>query len=168
MGFDFSCDFCLHGWSLPFLPLKRCVEPPLPISNLEETEWSIHLEFAPLSELTENKSSSNTAMRLSHNEQEYLDDVKDYLEDYGEIGPMQRKYLKKTQIRLGISESRAAEIEASVSQSQLTDEEKEYCDEVKDVREDYGEIGPKERKYLEKTRIRLGISVERANELEKM
>ena len=29
-------------------------------------------------------------MRLSHNEQEYLDDVKDYLEDYGEIGPMQK------------------------------------------------------------------------------
>lgn len=33
MGFDFSCDFCLNGWSLPLLPLKRCVEPPLPISS---------------------------------------------------------------------------------------------------------------------------------------
>ena len=137
-------------------------------NSSKETEWSIHVEFAPLDELTENKSFSNTTMRLSHNEQEYLDEVKDYLEDYGEIGPKQRKYLKKTQIRLGISESRAAEIEASVSQSQLTNEEKEYLDEVREVREDYGEIGPKERKYLEKTRIRLGISAERAKELERM
>ncbi len=137
-------------------------------NSSKETEWSIHVEFAPLDELTENKSFSNTTMRLSKNEQEYLDEVKDYLEDYHEIGPKQRKYLEKTRIRLGISESRAAEIEASVSQSQLTDEEKEYLDEVQEVREDYGEIGPKERKYLEKTRIRLGISVERANELERM
>lgn len=137
-------------------------------NSSKETEWSIHVEFVPLDELTENKSFSNTTMRLSKNEQEYLDEVKDYLEDYHEIGPKQRKYLEKTRIRLGISESRAAEIEASVSQSQLTDEEKEYLDEVQEVREDYGEIGPKERKYLEKTRIRLGISVERANELERM
>lgn len=105
---------------------------------------------------------------FSDKEQEYLNEVKETIEDYDEIGPKERKRLKKTRIRLGISESRAAEIEASVSQSQLTDEEKEYLNEVQEVREDYGEIGPKERKYLEKTRIRLDISVERANELERM
>lgn len=105
---------------------------------------------------------------FSDKEQEYLNEVKETIEDYDEIGPKERKRLEKTRIRLGISESRAAEIEASVSQSQLTDEEKEYLNEVQEVREDYGEIGPKERKYLEKTRIRLGISVERANELERM
>lgn len=105
---------------------------------------------------------------FSDQEQEYLNEVKETIEDYDEIGPKERKRLEKTRIRLGISESRAAEIEASVSQSQLTDEEKEYLNEVQEVREDYGEIGPKERKYLEKTRIRLDISVERANELERM
>lgn len=105
---------------------------------------------------------------FSDKEQEYLNEVKETIEDYDEIGPKERKRLEKTRIRLGISESRAAEIEASVSQSQLTDEEKEYLNEVQEVREDYGEIGPKERKYLEKTRIRLDISVERANELERM
>lgn len=105
---------------------------------------------------------------FSDKEQEYLNEVKETIEDYDEIGPKERKRLEKTRIRLGISESRAAEIETSVSQSQLTDEEKEYLNEVQEVREDYGEIGPKERKYLEKTRIRLDISVERANELERM
>lgn len=112
--------------------------------------------------------SVQNGTNFSGNEQEYLNEVKETIEDYDEIGPKERKRLEKTRIRLGISESRAAEIEASVSQSQLTDEEKEYLNEVQEVREDYGEIGPKERKYLEKTRIRLGISVERANELERM
>ena len=87
---------------------------------------------------------------------------------YGKIGNKERKYLEKTRMRLGISESRAAELEASICQPKLTDEEKEYLDEVREVRKDYDGISQKERKYLEKTRIRLGISVERANALERM
>ena len=88
------------------------------------------------------------------------------LED-GEIGPRERKSLERARVRLGISESRAAEIEASVSTPKLTNEEKEYHEEVKAVLED-GEIGPRERKSLERVRIRLGISEERTKEIEKL
>lgn len=137
-------------------------------SSSKETEWSIHVEFAPLSELTGDSSFSNTNIRLSKNDQEYLNEVKETIEDYDEIGPKERKRLEKTRMRLGISESRAAEIEASICQPKLTDEEKEYLDEIREVRKDYDGISQKERKYLEKTRIRLGISIERANELERM
>lgn len=112
--------------------------------------------------------SMQNGTNFSGNEQEYLNEVKETIEDYDEIGPKERKRLEKTRMRLGISESRAAEIEASICQPQLTDEEKEYLDEVREVRKDYDGISQKERKYLEKTRIRLGISIERANELEKL
>lgn len=97
-------------------------------------------------------------------EQEYLDEVKAMLED-GEIGPRERKSLERARIRLCISEERATEIEAAISTPKLTDEEKEYLDEVKAMLED-GEIGPRERKSLERARIRLGISEERAKEIE--
>ena len=137
-------------------------------SSSKETEWSIHVEFAPLSELTGDSSFSNTNIRLSKNDQEYLNEVKETIEDYDEIGPKERKRLEKTRMRLGISESRAAELEASICQPKLTDEEKEYLDEVREVRKDYDGISQRERKYLEKTRIRLGISIERANELERL
>ena len=130
--------------------------------NEEDTEWSIYVKFAPISQLTETVQTNT----LSAVEQEYLDEVKATLED-GEIGPRERKSLERARVRLGISEARAAEIEASVSTPKLTNEEKEYLDEVKAVLED-GEIGPRERKSLERTRNRLGISEERAKEIEKI
>ena len=33
MSFDFSCDFCFHRWSFPFLPLNRCIESLFPIGG---------------------------------------------------------------------------------------------------------------------------------------
>ena len=99
-------------------------------------------------------------------EEEYLKEVQFMLED-GEIGPRERKALERTRLRLGLSETRAAEIEASVALPNLTNEEKEYLEEVKAVLEDGG-IGPRERKSLERARTRLGISEKRAKEIEKL
>lgn len=130
----------------------------------ENAVLSIKVKFAPLSQLTGNQSQVSSI--LTSSEKEYLDELKATLED-GEIGPRERKSLERARMRLGISEARAAEIEASVSAPKLTNEEKEYLDEVKAVLED-GEIGPRERKSLERTRNRLGISEERAKEIEKI
>lgn len=124
----------------------------------------IKVRFAPLSQLSGNTSQPSRAILPA--EQEYLDEIKLTLED-GQIGPRERKALERARVRLGISESRAAEIEASVSTSNLTNEEKEYLDEVKSVLED-GKIGPRERKFLERCRLRLGISEDRAKEIELM
>ena len=134
------------------------------LTQQENAVLSIKVKFAPLSQLTGNQSQVSSM--LSTSERDYLDEVKAVLED-GAIGPRERKSLERARIRLGISEARAAEIEASVSAPKLTNEEKEYLDEVKAVLED-GEIGPRERKSLERTRNRLGISEERAKEIEKI
>ena len=142
-------------------------------SNLEtqfkehtETQWRVDVKFRSLRDFSSNQGANQSAVILNSDEQEYLDEVKATLED-GEIGPRERKSLERARVRLGISEARAAEIEASVSAPKLTDEEKEYLAEVKAILED-GEIGPRERKSLERTRNRLGISEERAKEIEKI
>ena len=134
------------------------------LTQQENAVLSIKVKFAPLSQLTGNQSQVSSM--LSTSERDSLDEVKAVLED-GEIGPRERKSLERARVRLGISEARAAEIEASVSAPKLADEEKDYLAEVKAILED-GEIGPRERKSLERTRNRLGISEERAKEIEKI
>ncbi len=132
----------------------------------ENAILSIKVKFAPLSELTQNAPTLAPEPKesLTIQEKEYLEEVKLTLED-GEIGPRERKALERNRIRLGLSEDRAAQLEATVSIPQLTSEEKEYLEEVRAMLED-GEIGPRERKMLERRRIRLGISEERAKQIE--
>ena len=136
-------------------------------SSNEETEWSIHVEFAPLEELLEQQSSSNNgASKLTDDESEYLEMVKECLED-GEIGSRERKLLDKIRIKNGISEERAKELESTLTVPQLTDDEKEYLEAFKDACED-GIVSDKQRRLLEKLRVMYGISEERAKQLENM
>lgn len=100
----------------------------------------------------------------STEEQEYLEELKECLAD-GEIGPRERRLLDKLASKLGISPERASELEASLSAPALTDDEKEYFEEVHAVLAD-GEISDKERRLLEKLRKMLDISEERAKEIE--
>lgn len=134
----------------------------------ENAILSIKVKFAPLSELTGKAPAKapKSADSMTPQEKEYLEEVKLTLED-GEIGPRERKSLERNRIRLGISETRATQLEATVSAPQLTEGEKEYLEEVRATLED-GEIGPRERKALERKRIRLGISEERAKQIESM
>ena len=134
-------------------------------SNNEETEWSIHVEFAPLEELHEQQSNNNKgASKLTDKESEYLDMVKECLED-GEIGSRERKLLDKIRVKNGISEERAKELESTLTVPQLTDDEKEYLEAFKDACED-GKVSDKQRRLLEKLRVMYGISEERAKLLE--
>jgi hypothetical protein len=55
-----------------------------------------------------------------------------------------------------------------VAKPQLTDDEQEYLDELRSFLEDDAEITPRERKMLDRIRQKLGISEERAKEIEKM
>ena len=109
---------------------------------------------------------SNGQTPITASEQEYLDMIKDCLED-GEIGMRERKLLNKIRVKNGISEERAKELEATLSAPQLTDEEKEYLEAFKDACED-GKISDKQRRLLEKLRVMYGITEERSRELEKM
>ena len=100
-------------------------------------------------------------------EKEYLDCYNELLEDYGEVGPRERKRLERDRKRLGIAEDRVQELEAKASNTSLTDEEQKYQNEYREMMVDYGgELGPIEKKRLNRLRFRLGIERIRAFELE--
>lgn len=130
----------------------------------ENAVLAISVKFAPLSQLTGNTTSTPSSKMFSANEQKYIDEVKECLAD-GEITKTGRRLLKLHRERLGISESRAAELEASVSTPQLTDKEKEYLKAYHEANEN-GQISDKERRTLNRLRNILGISEERAKEIE--
>ena len=104
---------------------------------------------------------------LTEAEQEYLDNIRELLEDDAEITPRERKMLDRIRQKLGISEERAQELEASLAKPQLTEDEQEYLDMYHEYAEK-GELTEKERRRLDKFAAAMGITPERVKEIEKM
>jgi hypothetical protein len=117
------------------------------------------------SSLSDSASQSQTQAPVADNEseQEYLTEVKACLEGDEVISEKERRLLDRLRKSLGISEERAKQLEDSISS--LSDEEKDYLEEVKACFED-GEISERERRLLDRIRKSLGISEARAKELE--
>lgn len=120
-------------------------------------------------QITEQKNSlqdnvSTDSSIDNNNENEYLEELKACLAD-GEIGNSERRLLNKLRMKLGISEERAEELEASLQKPQLTEEEQEYLEAFQDAMED-GIISEKERRLLDKLMKMNNISEERAKEIE--
>lgn len=137
---------------------------------------SIHVKFAPLESLQggtfisqsqTNPTVSALPQSLTEEESEYLEELKACLEEDSEISVKERRLLNRLRDRLGISEERAEELESSLLKPQLTEEEQEYFEEYKACTEE-GELSPKEIRLLNRLRINLGISEERAKELESL
>ena len=134
-------------------------------SKREETEWSIQVTFKPLNEFV--KQSTANSDSLTPREKEYIEEYKACLADNnGTISNSQRRLLEKVRVSLWVSEPRARELESMCSAPQLTDEEKEYLAEYKACLNDGGIITASERRLLERLRKSLGISEQRAKELE--
>ena len=123
---------------------------------------------APVGSYTQDCTETSAGSQVISAEQEFLDELKACIEDDGEISPKERRLLERFRVKLGISAERAKELEESLVASQLTDDEKEYLEEYKACIEEDGEISPKERRLLNRIRESLGISEERANEIEKL
>lgn len=143
------------------------------LKQQENAVISIKVTFAPMSQLSEaslaliqvpEKKEQLKSAGLTQEEEEYLEELKECLAD-GKIGPRERRLLDKIRTILCITESRAQELEQSLSAIQLTDEEQEYLNEFKECAVD-GTVSEKERRLLEKVRKMLGITEERAKELE--
>lgn len=139
----------------------------------EETQWKVEVRFRSIKDFDSAQDAENavddnshTSAQLTDKENEYAEEVRFCLED-GEIGDKERRFLNRIRTKLGISEERAAEIEAMLSQPQLSDDEHEYLDALKDEIVD-GLIPEKSRKLLNRLRMSLDISTERAKELEKI
>lgn len=140
--------------------------------NASENTGFVSLKDVPYIEnnLSGNVTSNDTGGEesdtdYSSSEQEYIEEIKYCLEEDEEISPRERRLLEKLRIKLGITEERAKELEESLLAPALSDEEKEYLEEYKECAAD-GEITAKERRLLDKLRKMLGISEERAKELE--
>lgn len=127
---------------------------------------SIKVYFASLEE-GENeqtkKQSSNQV--LTENEKEYVEELKICFEEDGEISPRERRLLDRLRTKLLISEIRAKELEESL-RPQLSEKEQEYIEEYKACLEECKEISSKEKRLLDKLRVSLGITEERAKEIE--
>lgn len=106
---------------------------------------------------------NSTTLSFSEEEQEYIDTLKEFLSD-SEISERERKMLDRIRKAFGISEKRAAELEASLK-PQLTEDEQEYVEMYREYIEK-GEITEKERRRLDKFAAALGISEERIKEIE--
>jgi len=133
----------------------------------------IHVKFAPVSvqymananeviSLPQQSDSSKTTA-----EQEYLTAYKECLaSNGGEFSDSERRLLERMRKSLGISVKRAAELEDSLTPAlQLTEAESEYLEEYKLCAAE-GSITDSERRLLNRMRKTLGISDERAIEIE--
>lgn len=149
-------------------------------SKAEEIEWEIDMQFKPLQDFEDDNVNASNGQavaqiaqtqesELSEDELAYKEEVEFCLEDASEIDAHSRKFLERKRQKLGLSETRAQEIEAMVKASlvSFTDEEKEYMEALDDVIED-GVIPDNVRRLLERERKSLGISEERAKELEEI
>ena len=140
------------------------------IDESKETVLTVEVVFKPIEELTDNDSSimekAIPSNPLTQIEDVYKEEVLFYLND-GEIGDLERKSLNRRRIKLGISEERANEIELMCHPApSFSYEEVEYIEICKEICGD-GEISPRVRKILSREAENLGISYERAIELEK-
>lgn len=147
-------------------------------SKTEEIEWEIDMKFKPLQDFDNAYVTNSQATdsidqslnsELSEDEIAYKEEVEFCFEDASEIDVHSRKFLERKRQKLGLSETRAQEIEDMVKASlvSFTDEEKEYMEALDDVIED-GVIPDNVRRLLERERKSLGISEERAKELEEI
>lgn len=144
----------------------------------EETEWEISVSFISVEEILRSESkdinlglNDNTNLndssetKMNYEEKQYEEEVKFCLDDDGIIDEQERKMLERKRIKLKISEEKAADIEKSLTNC-LTIEEMKYKEEVDFCLEEENTINENDRKYLERKRIRLNISEERARQIE--
>lgn len=134
----------------------------------------VHVEFAPLSSLgqaqyVEIASVPNGETKsLSEDEAEYVEMLQEALaEGGGQLNSSVRKFLQKFASRRGISSQRAQELENSCSPA-LTPEEQKYLEEVRSVVAEEGGLSPISVRLLQKYAASLGISAQRAEELNQL
>jgi hypothetical protein len=141
----------------------------------ESVELTIYVRFAPLASLqggavieidTVEAVSLPSADTCSEAEMEYMEELQHCLEEGSEISEKERRMLNRLRDKLGISEARAMEIENSLSAPQFDENEMEYVEELQFCLEDDGIISEDERRMLNRLRNKLGISEERAREIE--
>ena len=132
------------------------------INNVNKVEEKLDIAEEVIEEVDNEEFVQNE--ELAPNEAKYKEEVLFLLEE-GAIDAEGRKLLERKRVRWEISEERANEIEQMCISPSLSDEEKEYIEIYQELSAD-GEITERKRRMLDRERQSLGISEERAKELE--
>lgn len=141
----------------------------------ENTQWKVDVKFRSIKDFSDNNNEASKKLpdnnnsglnQLSEAENSYAEEVRFCISE-GEIGEREHRFLNRMRLTLGLSEERAAQIESMLTMPQLSDNEKEYLEAVKDELTD-NVIPEKSKKLLNRLRMSLDISIGRAKELESM
>lgn len=141
------------------------------VKESKNTTWRIDVKFRSKNDFTPTKTCTNNDNKTlsineySDNEKKFLEDVTFCLEDDGIISEDERRMLEFKRKRYDISNQRAEQLITISKQNLYTDEEKEYMEEIKVLMEN-GVISSSARRLLYHDRDSLGITPERADELE--
>lgn len=117
-------------------------------------------------QIVSDESPTDKSRPLTAEEEKYKEEVLFCLEEAGTITDDDRKYLERKRKKFGITEKRAREIEQEATPS-LTENEKEYLETFKELAAS-GTLTDRAKRLLERERESLGISKERAAEIEKL
>ncbi len=160
-------------WAKVQAEVNECFEKHFKEST--ETQWKVDVKFRSIKDFDDAETMESETIvaedeivnALSEKEQDYAEEVRFCLEDGNVIDEAERRLLERKRIKWGISEERATEIERFIQQPNLTEDEQEYLDAVKDELVD-GKIPEASRRLLDRLRKRMDISDERAKEIEIM
>lgn len=134
------------------------------INNVNKVEEKLDIAEEVIEEVDNEEFVQNE--ELAPNEAKYKEEVLFLLEE-GAIDAEGRKLLERKRVRWEISEERANEIEQMCFSPSYTKEEQEYMEIYQELCAD-GEMTERKRRMLDRERDLLGISQERAKELESL
>ena len=149
------------------------------ISMNEDQEWEIFVEFKPIEEFDASVDFSDIAETVqieeveelpesifTEEEKQYMDEVRYMLEDDDKIDEKESRLLERFRQKFNLSEDRANELKnILLSAVDLNSQELEYLKEYETFIQD-GEIKERERRLLNRVANLLGISEDRALEIE--
>lgn len=184
-GNTLECNECISSKSISFTTSseKEDIKAKLKVlmANIEgriyeeeekqlreetETIWRVSVKFRSKKLLQKDTlPQPNSATALTNNEEEFLNEVRFCLDNDGIIDSEEQVYLDKVSQKLGLTQTKAQELQNSLISPQLTDNEKEYIETISKLTID-GKIPPSSQRIVERYRELYKVSSQRAEELE--
>lgn len=134
----------------------------------EETEtiWRVSVKFRSKKLLQKDTlTQPNSVTALTNNEDEFLNEVRFCLDNDGIIDSEEQVYLDKVSQKLGLTQTKAQELQNSLISPKLTDNEKKYIEAISELTID-GKIPPSSQRIVERYRKLYEVSSQRAEELD--
>ena len=184
-GNTLECNECISSKSISFTTSseKEDIKAKLKVlmANIEgriyeeeekqlreetETIWRVSVKFRSKKLLQKDTlPQPNSVTAITNNEDEFLNEVRFCLDNDGIIDSEEQVYLDKVSQKLGLTQTKAQELQNSLISPQLTDNEKEYIETISKLTID-GKIPPSSQRIVERYRELYKVSSQRAEELE--